>query len=204
MDRSGTFEERLDAWIGAERYEHVAAPGCVRIVERAPEGKAEVECPVPEGCTWIQWRLDGLFKFLKEDNNADGLLLLCRQDGRYEAHVIECKRTVRPDRWHKIQRQFRWHLGKLLAIAGVLGIQFERVTLGTAYQRDQLSEDESPNPTRGRPTLEGEGDDATTITDGRRYQLAWMNDQVRLPGFAHPFSHVKIRLDAQGRGTYRA
>jgi hypothetical protein len=213
MDRSEPFELRLGAWIRAQRpdhsllYEHVTAPGGVRIVEREAAGEAVVECPVPAGCTCIQWRLDGLFSFLKEDKNADGTLLVCRQDGRYEAHIIECKRTVDQTKWHEIARQFRWTLGKLLAIAGVLGIAIERVTFGTAYRRDQLSEDESPNPSQGRPMLEGraeEGDDAAAITEARRYQLAWMNDQVRLPGFLNPFPHVKIRLDAEGRGTYRA
>ncbi len=170
MERSEPFERRLGAWIRAQRsdrsplYEHVPAPGSVRIVEREAAGEADVECPVPEGCAWVHWRLDGLFSFLKEDKNADGALLLCHPDGRYEAHVIECKRTVDQAKWHEIARQFRWTLGKLLAIAGVLGIQLDRVTLGTA----------------------------------------WMTDQVRLPGFAHPFPHVKIPLDASGRGTYRA
>ncbi len=50
MDWSEPFEQRLGAWIRAQRpdqsplYQHVAAPGCVRIVEREAAGEADVTC----------------------------------------------------------------------------------------------------------------------------------------------------------------
>ncbi len=213
MDRSGDLGQRLAAWIRATTsdarplYEVIPHPGSARIVEREVAGEAEVDCPAPEGCAWIHFRIEGtgLFSFLLEDKNADGSLLLCRQDGGYEAHIIECKRTVDQTNWSKIGKQFLWTLGRLLALAGVLGIALEQVTLGTAFRRDRLSEDESPNPTRGRPLLDDAAapdEEERTLTEARRQQLAWMSDEVRLPGFVDPFPHVKIPLDAQGRSTY--
>jgi hypothetical protein len=215
MDRTHDLDQRLASWIRTlpgqgPLYEVIADPGSARIVELERRGEAEVTCPAPGGCRWIHWKLQGatgFFQFLREDKNADGALLLCRQDGGYEAHVIECKRTVDQTKWHEIGKQFLWTLGKLLALAGVLGITLDRVTLGTAFRRDQLSEEESPNPAQGRPVLDGpaaQDDDERTVTEARQRQLAWMNDEVRLPGFARSFRHVKIPLDPQGRGTYRA
>jgi hypothetical protein len=217
MERSGDLSQRLAAWICRPRkgtdeeplYKEVRAPGTVLVVEREKAGEAEVECQVPDGCTCIDWKLGrtGLFGFLQEDKNADGALLLCRPDGSFEARIIECKRTVDQRKWSDILAQLRWSLSKLLAIAGVLDIEIRAATLGTAYRNDKLSEEESPNPTLGKPLLDGGamlGPEETEITAARLQQLAWMSDEVRLPGFARPFRHVKIRLDeATGRATHR-
>jgi hypothetical protein len=207
MDRSGDFAERLALWIHP-LYEVIPHPESARVVELKAGGEAEVDCPAPAGCVWVHFRIEDTvpFSFLLEKKSADGALLLCRE-GRYEAHVIECKRTVNRAKWKEVSREFLGTLGRLLALAGVLGIEIDRVTFGTAFRDDKLSPEESPNPTRGRPLLDAlsqEGDAEHAVTDARRQQLAWMHDEVRLPGFVHPFPHVKIRLDPQGRGAYRA
>jgi hypothetical protein len=207
MDRSGDFAERLAAWIHP-LYDVIPHPGSARIVELKVGGEADIECPAPAGCTWVHFRVEETvhFAFLKEPKSADGALLLCRE-GRYEAHVIECKRTVHQAKWEEVHGHFFGTLGRLLALAGVLGIELDRVTFGTAFRRDQLSPEESPNPTHGRPLLDAlpeDGDAEHAVSGARLRQLAWMNDEVRLPGFVHPFPHVKIRLDPQGRGAYLA
>src|ERR1700733_299953 len=113
MDRSEAFAARLEGWICRHRpdksplYESTVAPGSIHIVEDEPGGRADVAYVVPEGCSAVRFWPDGMFSFLKEDKTADGALLVCRDDGGYEALIIECKRTVDQKRWHDIARQFR-------------------------------------------------------------------------------------------------
>lgn len=215
MDRSGDVTQRLAIWIRSKKdgkplslYRLAKSPDRVVVVEPSSSGKAEVTCPIPDGCECIEWQINenDLFMFLQETNNADGALLLRRPNGDFEAHIIECKKTVDQTKWPEILVQIQWTLGRLLAIAGVIDIKIQTAILGTAYRYDRLSEEESPNPTSGKPALDAPALrdlDEEQLNNARLKQLAWMNDEVHLPGFQHPFRHVKIKLDEQtGSGSY--
>jgi hypothetical protein len=204
MDRSGDLVQRLESWIRPTTldrqafYEIIQSPDVVLVQERAQPGEAVVPCPLPEQCICIQWRLDtGLFRFLQGEKNADGPLLLGYPDGRYEAHIIECKATVGHRNWSEIVEQMRWTLLKLLAIAGVLGIRIDRVVFGTAYRNDKLSRHE--NPVATKPTISTRDDQTPKERERREIQsgqIAWERGELRLPGFVHPFRHVRIELDS--------
>ncbi|WP_437734147.1 hypothetical protein [Sorangium sp. So ce1335] len=211
---AGSLEQRLAAIIAPELgdggpfYEVLRPPSQATVKETKKDGYAEVACTIPEGHICIQWRLDetGRFLFLRGDKNADGALLLIGPDDWVEAHIIECKRKVTQGKWEDILQQMRWTLYKLLALAGVLGLSIDEVHLGTAYRVDELSEESSPNPALGKPTLGGTsqqtpGEDL--LSESRLRQLAWENDEVHLPGFQGAFRHVKVQLDeTSGRGVY--
>jgi hypothetical protein len=216
VQRSGELEDRLRSSLKQtvpERgqpeqpfYEVVRSPGQVLVVERNKAGEAEIEFTVPAGCTCILWRLPtGLFEFLREDKNADGPFLVQRSDGQFEAHIVECKKTVDQKKWSDITEQMRWTLCKLMALAGALGVQVEEAVLYTAYRFDKLSEHESPNPAAAKRLIgdpDAQSPEEVEYTEARRQQLAWERDQVPLRGFVAAFRHHKIRLDeATGRAT---
>jgi hypothetical protein len=131
--------------------------------------------------------------------------LVQRSDGQFEAHIVECKKTVDQKKWSDITEQMRWTLCKLMALAGALGVQVEEAVLYTAYRFDKLSEHESPNPAAAKRLIgdpDAQSPEEVEYTEARRQQLAWERDQVPLRGFVAAFRHHKIRLDeATGRAT---
>lgn len=197
------FEDRLKRWLDNKRtlYQAFSEGQTLHICEQEKGGAADVQFKVPERCSAVQWSLKDSMPFLLEAKTADGAIVLCRDNGSYEAWIIECKKTVDQSKWNEIHKQFRGTLGRLLALAGVLGIEFLKVGFGTAFRDDKLSEDESPNPAQGKWML-GPAEDEEQRNQNRaaREQMAWMRDQVRVDGIEEIFEHRKIRLDGQGRG----
>lgn len=203
MQRSDALEERIadlfrERVTGHQRHEApfvqiLKGPGHAVVREREQEGEAEVPMAIPEGCTCIQFQLTpGLFQFLRDDKNADGPFFLCRADGRVEAHIVECKKTVGKGAWRGTLAQFHCTLHKLLALAGALGITIDAVVFYTAFRFDLLTEPISPNPTPVKRTL-GPPDDAAHQDLIRR--RAWESDEIPLRGYTRAFRHHKIPLD---------
>ena len=122
MIPEGDIAERLADLVKAELYREVIAPEKAVVVEREDAGEAHVELTLPEGCTCIAWKLGtGRFNFLQVDKNTDGAFFLYHVNGRVEAHIVECKKSVDRSHWGKAVEQMRWTLTKLLALAGALG-----------------------------------------------------------------------------------
>jgi hypothetical protein len=208
MISSGTLEERLRSFLRVEAgerriYELIPPPGPAVVVERERQGEANVACRIPEGSLCIQWILkDGLFLFLREQKNADGAFFLGAGQEAFEAHVIECKRTVDQSKWNDINHQMGWTLLRLRALAGVLGVTLSRAVLYTAYRNDKLSPDSSPNPAAMRRTVGAPAEpEEQELNNARRRQLDWMEDDIELRGFSGRFPHKKIELDANGAGA---
>lgn len=217
MRASGTLEERLRAHVqptialknGEVRfYEIVEPPSKAIVEEREAAGEARVECDLPPGTRCVRWNLGtGKFQFLKEERNADGALLLFRddgsKDGAFEAHILECKRTVDQKKWSDVLQQMRWTLARLLAVCGTLGIPVVRACLYTAFRRDSLSSNSSRNPALPRIPIGGARlDDEIELSWARLQQLAWEDDEVALAGFEGRFPHRKVKLDeASGAGA---
>jgi hypothetical protein len=188
-------------------YELVLPPNKAIVVEAEMSGEAEIACELPEGCVCIQWRLPtGLFEFLQQDKNADGAFVVQRADGAFEAHIMECKKTVDQKKWSDISQQMRWTLSKLLAISGALGLTLERAVLYTAFRSDKLSREESPNPAAAKRTISPPDEQSEVeagFNEARQQQLEWERDQIHLRGFEGTFPHCKVHLDGQGRGAIR-
>ena len=218
MRASGTLEERLAAHVqptialkgGEVRfYEIVEPPSKAIVEERETAGEARVECDLPPGTRCVRWNLGtGKFQFLKEEKNADGALLLFRddgsKDGAFEAHILECKRTVDQKKWSDVLQQMRWTLARLLAVCGTLGIPVVKACLYTAFRRDSLSSNSSRNPALPRIPIGGGArlDGELELSWARRQQLDWENDDVAMPGFEGRFPHRKVKLDeASGAGA---
>lgn len=203
MKPSGDLRVRLADNIQSVIYEVVQPPHTAIVRETAVPGEATVALALPEGCIAIQWRLPtGVFRVLKEEANADGAFILQRADGSFEAHVVECKKTVDRRDWAKARKQMRWTLSRLRALAGVLGIELRRGVLYTAFRADNLSPESDPNPTAQRRPLgplqeEGPG----IVWDERRAEREWVDNEVRLAGFDARFTHRKIQLDEHGAGS---
>lgn len=215
MKPSGDIERRLRDHIQGKvkdpskrevpLYVVVRAPATVKVAEQAVAGEANVECSLPEGSLCVQWSFHGGFPFLKVDKNADGALLVQRKDGTYEAHVMECKRSVDQTKWGEILQQMRWTLSKLLALSGALGIHLERAVFYTAFRNDRLSTVSSPNPIFAKLPIEAEAPlEDERDQRARQLQMDWENDDITLGDFDGRFAHTKIKLDdVLGTGSIR-
>jgi hypothetical protein len=173
--------------------------GSVTIEEAKDEGRAEVTFTAPAG-----WKLEKLdldrctFAWLGEPMVADGIVLARSPDGTWEAHVVECKRTVTDDKWSRVQKQLRGSCIRLLAAGGVVGLTVARITLYTAFRRDQLGR-RSPDavllgPLAGLPF----GPDAPAAR-----RSAWQADELVVEGFG-PLEHHRIQLTDSGDDVGRA
>lgn len=174
------------------------ADGSVVIEETTGDGRAEVTFTVPAG-----WRLEKLafercaFAWLNEQLSADGVLLTCSLDGKWRAHVVECKRTVTDDKWKKIQRQLAGSCLRLLAAGGVLGLELEQVTLYTAFRIAKIST-RSPDFTLATPP-------PGLVGPRERFaqRLAWQASTLWIDGLG-PLEHRRIQLTDAGDDVGRA
>lgn len=210
IERSGDLRARIVRWIKEKRgdgkplYEFVSPPNFVVVREMNEGGEAHIEISYPDGAHCITWYLEktGYFQFLEGDKAADGIFFVCHADARIEVHIIECKKTMTNSSWAQAKKQIQESLTKVLAIAGVLGIDIDNVCLGAAFRENRLDSDEYPEPRTGAGPLDGARHSDDTIARAR--DLAeWRTGHVKFRGFAKPFPLAKIQLDAEtGRGNY--
>lgn len=180
----------------APRFRIVPGPGEVLVEEMEKAGFAHITCRFPRGFRAVPWRLiTGDLRPIGSEKNADGALLLVRQDGALEAHVMECKQTIDSTTWAKALRQIEWTVVRLLAIAGALHQRVERVVLYTAFRTDALSIDESADPELFELALDED------VGVAAQRDLDWMRPDVPLPGWSTRFEHVRVQKDERGYGT---
>lgn len=165
------------------------------VEETAEDGEARLSCRIPSGALALRFRTSrqefpSRFRFLRSSRSCDGAVLLLRPDGRWEAHVVECKRTMAWDKWDKAKEQLGWSLVRLHTLAHVLGISIAASRCHSVFREDRL--DRSPataDPALARHPL-------------GRPRLDWLDDQVHLPAFERPVTHTRHRLDvSDGTGA---
>jgi len=187
------------SWMASDHRTSYIDGGSVTISESRDGGRAEVTFTAPAG-----WRLEKLdldrctFAWLDEQHVADGILLTCSPAGRWHAHVVECKRTVTDEKWAKVQQQLRGSCIRLLAASGVIGFSVERITLYTAFRRDQLGlrsmDAVLATPEAGQPVRPGSPASRRT---------AWQAKELFIDGFG-PLAHHRIQLADAGDDVGRA
>lgn len=210
IERSGDLPTRISRWIkekrgdGGSLYELISPPNRVVVREMNERGEAHIEISYPDSSHCIAWYLEktGYFQFLEGDKAADGVFFVCHTDSRIDVHIIECKRTITNSTWAQAKKQLQESLTKVLAIAGVLGIEIDNVCLGAAFRDNRLDSAQYPEPRTGVDLL-GEATLDSEMTARAGELKEWRTGQVKLRGFAKPFPLVKIQLDTStGRGTY--
>ncbi len=190
-------------------YVVVEPPSKAIVEELNTAGEARVECVLPDGSRCVQWtRWTGKFQFLRDERNADGALLVWRDDGSpdgsFEAHVIECKKTVDRTTWGKALIQMRSTLARLLAISGTLGIPIVRAVFYTAFRHNNLPPDSSRNPAWPRIPIGVSSPDEGErhLNRARSLHRQWEDGVVSIDGFDGRFPHRKVQLDeATGAGA---
>lgn len=164
-----------------------SSDGAVIVVEEADDGAAVVTF-------WAQpgWRLESLalnhkyvFNWLLNRKAADGVVLAQEPGGLWQAHIVECKRTVSEKGWRHIQKQFHGSRVRLDALMGVLSLEVSVVHLHTAYVYDRIGL-ASPDP-----VLFGllEGKEAERV----RSRITWGHATIELPDFGS-FQHNRLLL----------
>lgn len=193
-----------------DRWERLAS-GCrqcapdggeVTVEESADDGRACVRFTAPPG-----WRLERLaithrhpFDWLSLRKAADGIVLACRPDGIWEAHIVECKGTMGDGNWHKVRDQHRGSRIRLDAICGVLGITVDRVVLYTAFREDKMGV-ASSEPILSKLLVGQTGTLAYTRPDIAAARVAWQTGQVTLEGFPS-LPHRRVALTVRDDTGY--
>lgn len=178
----------------------------VHVRETNVQGEADLAIELPaSGDEFAElWLPTGLFQILADDRNVDGILLQLREESLV-AHVFECKRRVRPDKWAKALAQMNATLVKLCALAGALGVPIVGVTFYTVYREQFLDNEALQNPIQAELTIgEGADDTEATLDAGRRKQSTWTTGAIFLESFEGTFRHERVPVDKEtGRGTLR-
>lgn len=193
MRLPGTIEERLQV-IQAERCLLLRE---VEVAELEDDG-IHVGCSLAGFTTCIQLRLKpNDVQFLRERVCADFALLLARGEDAFEAHVLELKKSVGEKEWLHIQEQLEWAVVRLLAIAGVLGIHIQAVTVYTVFCNDKLSRESAPDPAAMKIPV-GTSADPQRAAAARRWAEArrsWEQGRIHLKTFARDIEHRRIPAD---------
>lgn len=171
------MSERWDR-ISPECRESAADGGTVAVRESANEGRAELRFEAPPG-----WRLEALtlhhryrFDWLAERKAADGIVLARTPEGRWQAHIVECKRTIGTGTWAQAQQQLGGSRIRLDALAGVLGVQIDQVCLYTAFRREKLGV-QSTDPVLGAIAI-----DRVTPSSPGAQRAAWRAATIAVAG----------------------
>lgn len=178
----------------------------IHIAEASKKGAAHVTLELPAACECLVLELEkgrvagkpdpDWFKFLANEKCADGAFLVPAGLHAYDAHVVECKATVRSDNWPDIKLQLSGTLARLRALAGVLQVQLAQVYCYTAYRKDELTEALKADPAELRPEV-GMSIHTAELLD-------WGLDKADL-GCCGMFPHRRILLtlgeDSIGRAT---
>jgi hypothetical protein len=199
MRLPGTLAERLE----------VICPNRRRLLRETEIATLEdaglrVDCALDGAAACILLRLkERDVQFLRELVCADFALLLDRGEDAFEAHVVELKKSVDPKTWGHLQEQLQWAVVRLLAIAGVLGVRIDAVTVYTAFRRDRLAKELSPNPAAMKipvaPAHPRAGDaGALRWAEARR---SWERGRVRMEVFGAEVEHRRIQANEAGRAA---
>ena len=191
-----------DRWarLNPGRRQSSADGGAVTVSETASDGGAEVRVTVPDG-----WRLERLslpeaLSWLSVRNHADGIVFAQRPDGRWEAHIIECKATVSDNAWRKARKQFLGTRVFADAVAGVTGISISDAALYTAYRTSKIDPATSTDPIINVVPVGS----ASTRRDDARYagRVEWASDDIIIDGFGRvPHRKLHLTLDEAGVGV---
>lgn len=192
------MSERWD-WLSVHCRASAHDGGSVVVEESDRQGRAEVTFTAP-----ARWRLERLaihhdyaFDWLHLKKAADGIVLVRRPNGCWEAHIVECKRKVKTSSWLDVQAQLHGSCIRLRAICGVLGVQVDRITLYTAFREDLLGS-RSPDPALTTLPVEPTGPRSPAII-----VKAWRASILDLEGFG-PLAHQRIQLTDAGDDVGRA
>jgi hypothetical protein len=171
----------------------------VDVFEEASGGEARITCAFAAGEVGLIFRLDEMsFPFLRQKAAVDWLVLLHLPDGAFDAHLVECKRTVTWRKWHEIKGQMASSITRCRALAGALGGEIRRFHGYTAYRNDRLSTPRSPDPVFSRLPL-GPGavaqEEPAETREARAGHLDWEAGDLRLEGVGAVVPHRRVQLD---------
>lgn len=189
MRLPGTIEERLEVILKERRWLLKETD----IAELEDDG-IRVDCSLAGVTTCIKLRLDPHdIKFLRGGKCADFALLLARGGDAFEAHVLEFKKSVGEKEWLYVQEQLEWAVVRLLAIAGVLGIQIQAVTLYTVFCNDKLSRESAPDPVGMKiPVGPSDPERAAAARRWAEARRSWEQGRLHLEAFARDIEHCRI------------
>lgn len=189
---SESLRDRLVTWFHKEAYQESDRQLIVKEPKKA--GEAEVTVTLQRYSIAFNNMEKSRLSCFKNAKCADGIIFEQLNDGNWNLHVMECKRTMKADEWEKTKQQFEGAILNAHALAGVLGIQgFSNIYCYTAFRHDRLTPASSPDPVFAK-LLVGVPTTASPSFD-------WEKDRVKILSLPR-VQHKKVQLDpATGTGT---
>ena len=122
----------------------------VKETDKTDDGAAEVTLRFPKALPALLLHgantNTGVFRFIENQQCADGALLVDLGNKRYAGYLLECKLTLSPKSLAKIQQQLIGAIYKLRAIVGLLEGRLEQVSLFAAFRCNRLNEARGASP----------------------------------------------------------
>lgn len=197
MNPVGDLEARRATWLTDRSTCWTRSDGTVVVEEKEKGGIARVRFILPVGRPCIQWHIGGshLFRILKEESAADGLFMLQTLDDFWEAHIVECKKTVSDQTWKKARQQMRWTLARLRALSGILGFSVSSVVCYTAYREERQSPGRALNSTDFKLGVGVPESSSNASTIPFSFRRQWQDGMIVLEGVEGQLVHRRIELD---------
>lgn len=188
------LDERLK-WLDPNKFQR--SDSCIVVKETAKEGEAELRCYVQHDSIAIELDKDDQKRrvnYLKNKRVTDCLILEFLKPEVTNIHIVECKRTIKAEKWREIKEQFEGSLLNALCLCGLLGInELKRVTFYTAFRNDNL------NPAASTNTIIGKRGVATPLPSS---VSDWRQGKISILSLTSA-PHIKIPLDDNGKGDIR-
>lgn len=196
---SARLSERLTPDLVGQGLSVVTRSALIEETDVRNDGASEVACALPGASECLLFRAEPqgghrFFQFLRSRKCADGAVLVPIAEGRVAAHIIECKRTLRANKWRDARQQFAGALYRLRTIAHTLDLQIDQVTCYTAWRELDLVAPSPANTVQRRVLRPGQGGDSVDCGD-------YFAQQADLgPPFGR-VAHREIALQIESRGT---
>ena len=182
-----SLKERLD-FLAEEKFEKSTT---VKVKEKNESGRACIVFSSQQQLLSISLSEQNRLHYINYSQVADGTVLEFLEDDTVNLHIVEIKRTINSDRWIKVKNQFEGGLINSFGLCGVLNQKVKNIILYTAYVYDRFKWTDSADPVDFKNSLGSK--EKISVLD-------WNNSQV---GLLHrKFTHVKIKLNANGNANY--
>lgn len=181
----------------SEKYKIVNAGDSVKLEEKKESGKVTLQCTVSEDAIIFTTPEKNVLRYLDEKikgatSCADIFIFKKNDEGLWNLHIIEFKKTIDTSTVAKSKHQITMGIYNARALAAFLGFEINDIILYSGFRKDSITDLSSAALSAIRANISN-------------YSIVkmWKNGiwQLELDDSVKEFSHYKIQLDVDGKGS---
>lgn len=190
------IEKNLEM-LDPDKYKFIKADDTLTLVETKTDGWASLKCTVNGDSIVLHCPDKNVIPYLRTEKeygcrSCPDVFIYQRDDANiWNLHIIEFKRTLDSTRLNKSKQQFKMGIYNARAMAALLGLTWDTVTVYSAYRNDKTENTNKGNLIIPRAALF----QTQTISEWHKGVCTLEVDEV-----CRQYPHVKIQLDQNGFG----